>query len=104
MDDPVALQFTIDPAHPALPGHFPGQPVVPGVLVVDRVVDALESSLGRPVEIAGMPQVKFLSPLLPGQLAQLTLERRGNRVQFAVRCGERAIAQGVLELQEPVAR
>ncbi len=98
-----ALQFTIDPAHPALPGHFPGQPVVPGVLIVDRVVDAIEATLARSVEIDGLPQVKFPSPLLPGQAADIELDLRGTRVQFVVRCGERVIAQGALELRGPAA-
>lgn len=102
MDEPSALRFVIDPAHPALPGHFPGQPVVPGVLVVDRVVDAVEATLSRTIEIEGLPQVKFASPLLPGQFADIVLDVRGQRVQFVVRCGERMVAQGVLELRGPV--
>lgn len=60
--------------HPALPGHFPGQPVVPGVVLLDRVIEAAEASLGRSVRVVGMPQVKFLSPLLPGQEANAVIE------------------------------
>ncbi len=101
MSESGLLQFQIDPAHPALAGHFPGQPVVPGVLILDRVVDAAEASLGRALEIDGLPQVKFLSPLLPAQLADIALELRGNRVQFVVRCGGRLVAQGALDLREP---
>ncbi|PJK08022.1 hypothetical protein CO608_09160 [Lysobacteraceae bacterium NML08-0793] len=84
----------IDPGHPCLPGHFPGQPVVPGVLLLDAVQAMLEEELG---EIAALRfvQVKFLRPLLPGQVAQLTLstlDKGGWR--FHIQHGEAVIASG----------
>ena len=50
------MRFTIDPDHPCLPGHFPGRPVVPGVVVLDRVVEALEATHG-PLGPLRVPQV-----------------------------------------------
>ena len=40
------MQFVIAADHPSLPGHFPGQPVVPGVVVLERVLEAIESGHG----------------------------------------------------------
>ena len=36
----------IDAAHPALPGHFPGQPLVPGVMMLEQVARALRAWRG----------------------------------------------------------
>ena len=66
-------RFVIDDDHPALPGHFPGRPIVPGVVVLDRVLDALEAA-HRPLGALRLPQVKFLRPLLPGEAAQVAIE------------------------------
>ena len=33
--------------HPALAGHFPGNPIVPGVLILDEVMRAAEQWRGR---------------------------------------------------------
>lgn len=67
------MAFAIGPDHPALPGHFPGNPVVPGVVLLDRVIDAIEAAHG-PLGALRLPQVKFLRPLLPGQAARVVLE------------------------------
>ncbi len=65
-------EFIIPADHPCLPGHFPGQPIVPGVVVLDRVLAAIEAQHGALGPLR-MPQVKFLQPLLPEQLARIEL-------------------------------
>ncbi|MFZ2754539.1 MAG: hypothetical protein WAZ48_13990 [Lysobacteraceae bacterium] len=67
-------EFIIPADHPCLPGHFPGQPIVPGVVVLDRVLAAIEAQHGA-LGALRMPQVKFLQPLLPEQTARIELQR-----------------------------
>ncbi len=67
----------IDAAHPALAGHFPGNPVVPGVLLLERVLDFARRRYGLRADPLRLPQVKFLQPLLPGQAAEIVLEKIG---------------------------
>jgi 3-hydroxymyristoyl/3-hydroxydecanoyl-(acyl carrier protein) dehydratase len=67
------MQFAIPSDHPSLPGHFPGRPVVPGVVVLDRVIEAIEATHG-PLGAMRLPQVKFVQPLLPGEVADITIE------------------------------
>ncbi len=66
-------EFAIPADHPCLPGHFPGQPIVPGVVVLDRVLAAIEAQHGA-IGVLRMPQVKFLQPLLPEQTARIELQ------------------------------
>lgn len=67
------MQFAIPHDHPSLPGHFPGRPVVPGVVVLDRVIEAIEARHG-PLGAMRVPQVKFVQPLLPGEVADIAIE------------------------------
>lgn len=69
----MPAEFTIPADHPSLPGHFPGRPVVPGVLVLRRVFAAIEAVHG-PLPAPRLPQVKFVRPLLPEQPAWVELD------------------------------
>ena len=67
------MRFTVAADHPSLPGHFPGRPLVPGVVLLDHVLAAIEAD-HAPLGALRLPQVKFLQPLLPGEEARVELE------------------------------
>jgi len=57
--------------HPALSGHFPGRPIVPGVLLLSAVADVLRTAGLRIVECA---KAKFLVPVLPDQALDIRVD------------------------------
>jgi len=81
--------------HPALPGHFPGKPIVPGVVLLDRVAAALEANGAR---LARIGVVKFLTPLRPEEDATLAITRDGARVTFRIERDGTPILRGEGEL------
>lgn len=90
------MQFRIPHDHPSLSGHFPGRPLVPGVVLLERVLAAIEARHGEPAALR-LPQVKFLQPLLPGQTARIELDRTGEAPpcwRFRVLHGTVLIASG----------
>ena len=60
------LTLCIESTHPALPGHFPGMPVVPGVVLLSRILAEFQQRWPQ-VQPAGIRKLKFLKLLLPGQ-------------------------------------
>ena len=78
----VEFEFCVPANHPALAGHFPGRPIVPGVLLVDEALRALEQATGR--SVIRLQQVKFHAALLPGELAQGHWSVSGSRANFRI--------------------
>jgi 3-hydroxymyristoyl/3-hydroxydecanoyl-(acyl carrier protein) dehydratase len=90
----------IGPDHPALPGHFPGAPLVPGVVLLDRVLSCAEQWLGRPLTLRSLPQAKFVAPLLPDQQAVMRLQWRNDELRFTIAAGTATIAQGLMQFAQ----
>ncbi len=88
--------------HPSLPGHFPGRPIAPGVLLLDRVLEAAEQWLAQPIEVAGLTQAKFTTPLAPEQSAVLEMTLRDLDLRFVLTHGQTLIAQGAFKLRRAV--
>lgn len=90
-------RFTIASDHPALAGHFPGRPVVPGVVLLDRVLTAIGGARdGRPL---CLPVVKFVRPVLPGQIVEVSCSvPRDGRVAFRCAVLDSVVAHGSVSL------
>jgi len=94
--------LTIMKDHPALSGHFPGFSVVPGVLVLDEVIDTLKQRFGDALVVTGLPGVKLSSPLKPEEPLMITIESEGARTAlFTCRVGSRLIASGSIRFRLP---
>lgn len=91
------MSFVVAPDHPSLPGHFPGHPVVPGVVVLEQVLATIERNHG-PLGALRLPQVKFVQPLLPGEAAEVVLEGAAPRWRFRVLRGDVLVASGEVAL------
>lgn len=87
------MEFVIDHQHPSLPGHFPGRPLAPGVVLLERVLEAIELAHG-PLASLRLPRVKFVQPLLPGEQARVELSGEPPRWRFRVLRGEALLASG----------
>ena len=83
--------------HPALPGHFPGSPITPGVVLLEMVAAALSQHIGCATRVTGFPAVKFLSPLLPEQEFDVVFSvKRPGRMAFEVVASGEKFVTGTL--------
>jgi|ERR1700680_4695065 3-hydroxyacyl-[acyl-carrier-protein] dehydratase len=83
--------------HPALAGHFPGAPIVPGVLLLDETVRAVESANALEPSRWRIGSAKFVKPVRPGETLTLEHEHLPNgSIGFSVSSAGRPVARGVL--------
>jgi 3-hydroxyacyl-[acyl-carrier-protein] dehydratase len=75
----ATVEFSIPTDHPALPGHFPGAPVVPGALLLAEGLQRLEAVLGTPIAWQRMESAKFLRPVSGGLVVTVALKFSGDR-------------------------
>ena len=89
------VEIAVD--HPAFDGHFPGQPVLPGVALLAEV---LEAALGEPALAAcigsepRLAVVKFLAPVGPGTTLAIDFRLGARALDWRVAADARDVASG----------
>ncbi len=78
--DRFEFDICVPAAHPAMPGHFPGEPIVPGVLLIDHVLTELLRLTG--MELILLKHVKFSSVLLPDEPVHVVCDVDGEQATF----------------------
>lgn len=78
-------------------GHFPGIPVLPGVVQLGMARRFAELFLRRPVALRAVKKVKFTHVITPGAQVRLALEKKGDgEVAFRYTSGEHVCSSGVM--------
>lgn len=78
--------FQVPADFPFFEGHFPGHPILPGVVALGWMLAAAERFLARPVEAVELLNVKFQVVILPGALLELTVTpKTGGKLQAVIR-------------------
>lgn len=99
----------IAPDHPAFAGHFPGLPILPGVVLlaaaVDTVLQAMRADSSGDKGDAGTKNIcqisaaKFLSPVSPGETLSISCTTSASgSIRFDIASGRRKVATGTLLL------
>jgi 3-hydroxymyristoyl/3-hydroxydecanoyl-(acyl carrier protein) dehydratase len=97
-----SLRLSIAVDHPALAGHFPGFPVVPGVVLLDETLQAIEhaepGSEAAPGSLWHIGTVKFHRAVRAGEGLQLEYELQPDgRARFELRAADALVASGTIE-------
>jgi 3-hydroxymyristoyl/3-hydroxydecanoyl-(acyl carrier protein) dehydratase len=88
--------FEVAADHPAFAGHFPGHPVLPGVVLIAEALDAVLATTRSPATDWSVESAKFHAPVRPGaRLAIVATGTASGGVRFEIRAGDTLVASGV---------
>ena len=94
-----ALPLVVPNNHPAIAGHFPGNPIVPGVVILSHVTNAIRQQLPD-IVLGALLSMRFHAPLRPGRPFNVRTDLRGEkqnaRVLVEVREDDEFSAVGTL--------
>lgn len=105
------FDIAIERDHPAFAGHFPGAPIVPGVLLLDWVlceIETREQSISEhgalvPGEMNVLPGemsvAKFLTPVRPGDVLAVSYERSATKIACRIECRQQLVATATFALR-----
>jgi 3-hydroxymyristoyl/3-hydroxydecanoyl-(acyl carrier protein) dehydratase len=99
----IVTYICVPADHPSLAGHFPGHPIVPGVVLLDAIVAAIRAERGDRLRLASIVSTKFLRAIDPDtrvdvQITFAAQESGGWRARFAGRTASGPVLEGSLLL------
>ena len=103
----ITASASVPAGSPWYAGHFPGQPILPGIAILALVKEAILATAlaeGRRLRITGVGRVRFRLPVGPGDLMEMRIaeeEREsGWAYSFTVTLGGEALSSGVFTARE----
>ena len=80
----LVAEIELDPLHPVFEGHFPGNPLLPGVCTVQIIKELLEKVLNRSLIMTKAKNIKYLGFVNPGSMPLLSFVLQMNPTEDGV--------------------
>lgn len=88
----------LQPDHPASRGHFPGNPIIPGAVLLSETLQAIEASIGSRLAHFRITSAKFLHPTRPGSRLEIEFSRTApGEIRFTSRVEGRSVMTGRIQ-------
>jgi 3-hydroxymyristoyl/3-hydroxydecanoyl-(acyl carrier protein) dehydratase len=93
--DPAVIERVFQPDHPASRGHFPGDPIIPGAVLLSETIMAIEQGLNASLVPFQVISAKFPHPARPGERVVIEFSRSAaDEVEFACAVDGRPVLTG----------
>ncbi len=92
----------IDGDSPWFSGHFPDDPILPGIAQLKMVVDLLSNSVADNMRMTGMSRIKFRKIVRPGELLDINVssDNKENNYMFRITSGNEEVCSGKMSFSQ----
>ena len=101
-ENEISADIHVPPDSPWFDGHFPGEPVLPGVAQIGMVFDAISKARNRDLRISGVRRVRFKRMIRPDDQLKIIaapLNKEIGAYSFRIMIQEEAVCSGVLTVE-----
>jgi len=95
------VERVFQPDHPSSRGHFEGNPIIPGAVLLSEAILAIERSIGAPRAPFSISSAKFLRPARPGDRVVIEFSRSGGEISFSCAVEGRIVLTGRMSCPGP---
>ena len=96
----LMVKFAVN--HPCGAGHFPGNPIIPGALLLDEVLACIATDLGIADVMWRIKSAKFPQPVRPGDTVHIDYTQTANgEIRFEGSVSDSKVMSGIASCQAP---
>jgi len=99
-EEAVVAQVTTDDLSPWFSGHFPEDPILPGIAQLNMVTETVAKVLGKKLSLQSLARIKFKKIIRPGDVLDIHAQagKKENHYQFRITSKEKEVCSGRLVL------
>lgn len=90
------IELHFPDGHPVGPGHFPGNPIIPGALLLAEAVRLIAQELNSRFENCTVKSAKFFHPVRPGDTVEIEFSVAAQEIRFQCAVGASKVLAGAM--------
>ncbi len=96
--DEITARVTTDGQSPWFSGHFPDNPILPGIAQLKMVADIIAASREDGIHLTGLSRIKFRKIVRPGELLDIhaTFVQIKKQYLFRITSGNEEVCSGMM--------
>lgn len=96
------IERVFEREHPASQGHFPGDPIIPGAVLLNEALQAIAAGPGSGFQPFRIRSAKFLYPARPGDRMLIQYSRTAaGEIRFTCAVEGRSVLVGQVSCRAP---
>jgi len=99
---PIMTTVQLDPDSAWFAGHFPGDPVLPGIAQLGMVQDVIRQSSGEDLSTANLSRVKFKRLVRPGDILSIQVvpdSVAADTYSFTITVKGKEVCNGIMKVK-----
>jgi len=102
----IRTRVRVDGNWSCFSGHFPGDPVLPGIAQLDMVAECISAARDGQVSVTGLSRVKFRKIVRPGELLDIhiTYSSKKDHYAFRITSADEDVCSGNMRCAQNITR